>query len=130
MGRSGGSGAPIPDARMGWAPAAAAVARVVVAVDPRVSVSVTMQLAYQFPTKGVPAHVRGTKPATSPCAYSNVTCWLIQECMSTAAAAEALMLRVEPNWLISTLSDAAASASALSPGPSCPNNSTQRSGKR
>jgi len=57
-------------------------------------------------------------------------CWSTQLCMVTAAAAEALSERVEPNWLISTMASAAATAASESPGPSCPNSITQRSGNR
>ena len=39
------------------------------------------------------------------------------------------MLRVDPNCEISTDRSAAASASSLSPGPSWPKSSTQRSGR-
>src|SRR5690606_14308578 len=48
--------------------------------------------------------------------------------MMMAAAAEALIERVEPYWVISMCPEAAASASSLRPGPSWPNSSTQRSG--
>src|SRR5680860_123605 len=57
-------------------------------------------------------------------------CCSTQLCIVTAAAAEALSDRVEPNWLISTIASAEATAASERPGPSCPNNSTQRSGKR
>ena len=49
--------------------------------------------------------------------------------ITTAAAADALIERVEPYCVISTTPDAAASASGESPGPSCPNSSTHRSGR-
>ena len=48
--------------------------------------------------------------------------------MTIAAAAPALIERVEPNCGISTSASAAARASSLRPGPSCPNSSTHRSG--
>ena len=48
--------------------------------------------------------------------------------MTTAPAALALIDRVDPYWVISMTPDAARSASGESPGPSCPNSSTQRSG--
>ena len=47
--------------------------------------------------------------------------------ITTAAAADALIERVEPYWVISTAPDAAASASGERPGPSWPNSSTHRS---
>ena len=49
--------------------------------------------------------------------------------MAIAAAALALIERVEPNWLISSTTSDALIASSLSPGPSWPNNSTQLSGR-
>ena len=45
-----------------------------------------------------------------------------------AAAALALIERVEPNWLISKNTSDAASAASLKPGPSWPNKKTQDSG--
>ena len=38
------------------------------------------------------------------------------------------MLRVDPNWLICTIADAAEIAASERPGPSCPKSSTQRPG--
>ncbi len=48
--------------------------------------------------------------------------------MAMAAAAPALMDRVEPNWAIEHTIEACSRASSVSPGPSCPNSSTQRRG--
>ena len=58
----------------------------------------------------------------------NETCCVTQACMATAAAAEALIERVDPNWLISTTASHASIASAESPGPSCPKSMMHRSG--
>ena len=66
-------------------------------------------------------------------AYSQVyrllnTCCMTHWCMVMAAAAEALIERVEPNWVISSTTDAASMAASDKPGPSWPNNSTHSSG--
>src|SRR5690606_33169614 len=55
-------------------------------------------------------------------------CCPTQEYMATAAAALALIERVDPYCVISTTASAAAIASSVRPGPSCPNSITQRSG--
>ena len=55
-------------------------------------------------------------------------CWLIQVCMAMPAATETLMLRVDPEWAIDTVSGELARASSLMPGPSWPNNSMQSRG--
>ncbi len=49
--------------------------------------------------------------------------------MAIAAAAEALIERVDPNWVMETTRDAAARAAAYSPTDTCPNNSSARLGK-
>jgi hypothetical protein len=48
--------------------------------------------------------------------------------MVIAAAAEALIDLVEPNWVISRTTSLAAMAFSLRPGSSCPNKKTQLSG--
>ncbi len=62
--------------------------------------------------------------------YAMWACCAIHACMVTAAAAPALMERTEPNWLMYTTSSANSSAFFDRPGPSAPNSSRQRSGKR
>ena len=48
--------------------------------------------------------------------------------MAMPAATAALMLRVEPNWAIDTVSAAPARAASEMPGPSWPNTSRQSRG--
>ena len=48
--------------------------------------------------------------------------------MVIAAAAEAFIDLVEPNWVISSTTSLASMASSLSPGSSCPNRDTRCSG--
>jgi len=48
--------------------------------------------------------------------------------MVIAAAAEAFIDLVEPNWVISRTTSLASMAFSLSPGPSCPNRNTHCSG--
>src|SRR5699024_2733999 len=55
-------------------------------------------------------------------------CWRIQACIAIAAAAPALMDRVDPYWLMCTSCSAPARASAVRPSDSVPNSSTQDSG--
>ena len=49
--------------------------------------------------------------------------------MAMPAATPALIDRVEPNWAMETVIEAAARASGVSPGPSWPNSSTHRYGR-
>ena len=51
-------------------------------------------------------------------------CWRIQVCMAIAAAAPALIDRVEPNCAIDNVVSQAARMSSVSPGPSWPKTST------
>ena len=49
--------------------------------------------------------------------------------MAMPAATPALIERVEPNWAIETVRAAPARASGVSPGPSWPKSSSERSGR-
>ena len=61
-------------------------------------------------------------------AFSRLPCWRTQACIAMPAATAALMLRVEPNCAIETVSAAPSRASSLMPGPSWPNSSRQSRG--
>lgn len=64
----------------------------------------------------------------APCGLSISAYRCTHACMAIAAAAPALIDRVEPNWAIEQTVSTRARASSVSPGPSCPKSSTQRRG--
>ena len=71
---------------------------------------------------------RGTSVDPVDIRSGATACWAIHACIAIAAAAPALIERVEPNCAMCRTSTAAARAASDSPTDSCPNSSTHARG--